>query len=88
MGILRSRGRENKKDILGKGIIFAHADISACIGGLGGHCRELKREEFLNEGVLNFKAACMNTVFCFFFFSFLRVMCQSVSLVGRKLPAY
>lgn len=66
MGILRSRGRENKKDILGKGIIFAHADISACIGGLGGHCRELKREEFLNEGVLNFKAACMNSFFFFF----------------------
>jgi len=43
MGIFRSRGRENKKDILGKDIIFAWADTSACIGGLGGHCRELKR---------------------------------------------
>lgn len=73
--------QRNLKDILGKAVITSCTDSSACIGGVGRHCRELKRKEFLNEGVLNVKAAFMSSFFL------LRVIGERMSLVERKMPA-
>lgn len=78
MCILRSRCREQKeedilsRDIVTTGLLFMVTSLLV-LERLCGQCRELKRKEFLNQGVLNFNASFMSILFCF-----LMVTCHRV----------
>lgn len=67
----RSRHRENKeegishRDIVISGLLFMLTSLLV-LEKLVGHCREFKRKEFLNQGVLKFNAF-MNILFQFSF---------------------
>lgn len=62
-------------------VIYAHLFMLTSLLVLErvvGHCREFKRKEFLNQGVLKFNAAFMNILFSFH-------MSESMSLIKRKM---